>query len=250
MNYNLERILERFDAGEVLKYLFFWGHTSTNAMPNKTCFSQWYPARFVVNGVSYASTEHWMMAKKAALFNDAEMVEKIITCAKPAQAKALGRKVRNFNSVQWNAYKYAIVVIGNVYKFSQHTELKTFLLNTQQRILVEASPRDKIWGIGMSEHHKDVENPFMWRGDNLLGFALMEAREILRKNTLLRTNDMLAPWEKYPHWEAENVAWQKGVGKDYLQQFKNYWARLSVWERRWYCVTHLQVGAWHNWYTL
>jgi ribA/ribD-fused uncharacterized protein len=73
------------------------------------------------------------------------------------------------------------VVEGNLHKFSQDENLKEFLLNTNERILVEASPMDKIWGIGLAADHPNIENPILWKGENLLGFALMEVRDELRK---------------------------------------------------------------------
>ena len=121
-----------------------------------------------------------MMAKKAELFKDDEVLEKIIQCNSPAEAKKLGREVKNYDDKLWLENRYEIVKQGNFYKFSQNLDLKNFLLNTKDRVLVEASPVDPIWGIGMAEDHKDVLNPEKWKGLNLLGFALMEVRDELR----------------------------------------------------------------------
>ena len=120
-----------------------------------------------------------MMAKKAELFNDLEMLEAIIAVKSPAEAKALGRNVKNFDATVWDEKRYEIVVEGNFHKFSQNEELKDFLLNTGSRTLVEASPVDKIWGIGLSADDVKAENPLRWNGLNLLGFALMEVRDQL-----------------------------------------------------------------------
>lgn len=163
------------------KYLFFWGHQpSKDGTITKTCFSQWWESTFTVDGIIYKTAEHWMMAKKAVLFNDNEILEKIIHSKTPAEAKKLGREVKNYNDALWLANRFEIVKEGNYHKFSQNPDLKTFLINTKDRILVEASPVDAIWGIGMASDHKDSLNPEKWRGLNLLGFALMEVRDELK----------------------------------------------------------------------
>ena len=140
--------------------------------------SQWHSSGFSdSDNIFYKTAEHWMMAEKARLFKDEEMLEKIINCDSPAEAKKWGRAVRDFIPEVWNDHRYEIVVNGNIYKFGQNENLKEFLLTTKNRVLVEASPRDRIWGIGMGKNNENAENPEKWRGLNLLGFALMEARE-------------------------------------------------------------------------
>ena len=175
MKYNIENIATES------KFLFFWGHQpNKDGSISKTCFSQWWLSSFEVDKVIYKTAEHWMMAKKAELFKDNEVLEKIIKANSPAEAKKLGREVKNYDDKLWLTNRYEIVKEGNYHKFSQNTDLKTFLLNTKDRILVEASPVDPIWGIGMASDHKDVMNPEKWKGLNLLGFALMEVRDELR----------------------------------------------------------------------
>ncbi|CAD0001094.1 NADAR family protein [Flavobacterium chungangense] len=163
------------------KFLFFWGHQpNKDGKITKNCFSQWWLNSFKVEKVTYKTAEHWMMAKKAELFQDQEILEKILNINSPAEAKKLGREVRNYDDKIWLENRYEIVKAGNFHKFSQNADLKTFLLNTKERVLVEASPVDSIWGIGMAGDHKDVMNPEKWKGLNLLGFALMEVRDELR----------------------------------------------------------------------
>lgn len=163
------------------KFLFFWGHQpNKDGSISKTCFSQWWLSSFEVDNVIYKTAEHWMMAKKAELFNDNEVLAKIIKANSPAEAKKLGREVKNYDDKLWLANRYEIVKQGNRHKFSQNKDLKTFLINTKDRVLVEASPVDPIWGIGMATDHKDVSNPEKWKGLNLLGFALMEVRDELK----------------------------------------------------------------------
>jgi ribA/ribD-fused uncharacterized protein len=178
MKYGLEKLIAQ---NKESKYLFFWGHQpSKDGTITKTCFSQWWISPFVVEGTTYKSAEHWMMAKKAALFNDDEILEKIIEANSPAEAKKLGREVKNYDDSIWLESRYEIVREGSFHKFNQNSDLGEFLINTKERILVEASPVDAIWGIGMASDHKDIHNPEKWRGLNLLGFALMEVRNELR----------------------------------------------------------------------
>lgn len=120
-----------------------------------------------------------MMAGKARLFNDEEIRKQIIDCDKPAVAKNLGRQVTGFDPVVWDREKYNLVQQGNFYKFTQHQALRDYLKNTGDLIIVEASPVDTIWGIGLSKNDPGVENPHLWKGENLLGFSLMEVRDML-----------------------------------------------------------------------
>lgn len=176
--YNLDWLLNKIEKKENVKYLFFWGHQpSKDNSVTASCFSQWWHEGFTVDNIHYKTAEHWMMAKKAVLFDDQEMLEKILIVNSPAEAKQLGRKVRNFNAEIWNKNCFDIVCEGNYHKFSQNKDLGEFLINTKNRIIVEASPRDTIWGIGMGKNNENAERPQMWKGLNLLGFALMEVRD-------------------------------------------------------------------------
>lgn len=181
MNYSRESIEEKFRRKERLKFIFFWGHTpSYDGSVTKACFSQWFSCRFSADGIEYSTAEQYMMSQKALLFGDTKIYEEIMNADHPKQFKALGRKISGFDEAIWNKHKCGIVIKGNLAKFSQNPELKSFLLNTKERILVEASPYDKIWGIGMSSDDPKCENPEMWNGENLLGFCLMEVRDLLR----------------------------------------------------------------------
>ncbi|OCA71819.1 hypothetical protein BBH99_13715 [Chryseobacterium contaminans] len=179
MKYTIQTIKDRFQKKQRIKFLFFWGHTAKDEI-TKSCFSQWFTGKFEENGIVYKTAEHYMMAGKARLFNDTEILEKILQAPSPNQAKTLGRKVKNFDPKLWNDHKYEIVKQGNLLKFSQNNKYKDFLLSTGDKILVEASPYDTIWGIGMLETDSRAENPLLWNGENLLGFALMEVRDELR----------------------------------------------------------------------
>ncbi|HLK96213.1 MAG TPA: NADAR family protein [Hymenobacter sp.] len=177
---SVETLLQHVHAEKPLKYLLFWGHTvRPNEPVGKECFSQWYPAAFTLDGDTYATAEHYMMAEKARLFNDETTRAAILQAAHPNDAKKLGRRVKGFDDAQWNAARFAIVVRGNEAKFSQHPAMRDFLLQSGARVLVEASPVDTIWGIGLAQDSPRATNPAEWRGLNLLGFALMEVRDNL-----------------------------------------------------------------------
>lgn len=183
--YNKKQLLQQLEQKEKIKFLFFWGHNQKRqGVIDKSCFSQWYPSSFEIDGINYPTAEHWMMAKKASLFQDEEILQKILIAKTPGAAKQLGRQVADFDPVVWNAHKYEIVVNGNISKFSQHATLQAFLLNTSNRVLVEASPYDSIWGIGMGQDNPKSNQPALWRGENLLGFALMEVRDFLKKGRI------------------------------------------------------------------
>jgi ribA/ribD-fused uncharacterized protein len=169
-------------SGEALEYLFFWGHAAREGVLGKECLSQWYlGAPFEEGGARYLTAEHYMMAGKARLFGDEAALEKILASTDPGHAKKLGREVRGFTQEGWEAARFAVVARGNELKFGQHEALRAFLLSTGDKVLVEASPRDTIWGIGMGAENPDARDPARWRGHNLLGFALMEARARLRR---------------------------------------------------------------------
>ena len=180
LKYSRQWLIKEVSRGKKKKYIFFWGRANKNdAELTKSCLSQWWASRFVVKKNKYTSAEHWMMAEKARLFQDNEMEIKILQASKPATVKAFGRQVKNFDETLWKEHRSNIVIEGNFHKFSQNPDLKKFLLNTKKRILVEASPFDKNWGIDLEEDHEHAKNPRLWKGENLLGFALMEVRDRL-----------------------------------------------------------------------
>jgi len=182
MKYSINWLKDQISKGIPVDYFFFWGHTpKQEGVVDKSCLSQWFPLPFKVDNITYATAEHWMMAGKAKLFKDEEALSKILGTPKPGSAKAIGREVRNFVKEVWDEHAGNIVVEGNYHKFSQHESLKSFLIKTGNKIIVEASPRDTIWGIGLSQNSEKATDPFQWRGTNWLGFALMEVRDRLKQ---------------------------------------------------------------------
>jgi hypothetical protein len=161
---------ERIKAGEKFEFELFW----------KGPFSQWANQGFTVDDVFYKTAEHWMMVEKARLFGDEDTIQKILEADYPKIAKDLGRQVKNYDEEVWIEHRYNIVLSGNRYKFTQNNEYKAILLGTGSKILVEASPVDRIWGIGLAEDDKAAKDPLMWKGLNLLGFVLTDLREELK----------------------------------------------------------------------
>ncbi|MFC8916647.1 NADAR family protein [Streptomyces sp. NPDC047821] len=177
----VHELIEQVSRGERVKFLHFWGHTpKRDGTLGASCLSQWWPSPFTVGGVEYATAEHWMMASKARLFGDADAERQAVEAPNPALAKKAGRLVRGFDEAIWKRERFRVVVEGSEHKFASDPGLRAFLLGTGERVLVEASPLDRVWGIGLGADHPHAESPAHWRGLNLLGFALMEARAKLR----------------------------------------------------------------------
>lgn len=153
------------------KYIFFWDGI----------FSQWYPCQFTIDGIKYNCAEQYMMAAKAKLFGDFESLQAIMMTSEPARQKILGRLVRNFDKERWEMVALEIVTEGNYAKFTQSKTLKDQLLRTDDKIIVEASPYDTIWGIGLDEDDPDRFDESKWKGTNWLGIAIMNARKRIRE---------------------------------------------------------------------
>ena len=155
---------------ETDKYIFFYG----------SFYSQWAKYKIDIGGVDYCCNEQYMMAEKAKLFEDNDTLDKIMNTSNPAKQKALGRKVKNFDKDKWEEIARDVVYIANYAKFSQHEDLKEKLLATKDKIIVEASPYDCIWGIGLAQDDSGITDEKNWRGTNWLGEAIMKVREIIR----------------------------------------------------------------------
>ncbi|MFF5290980.1 NADAR family protein [Paractinoplanes globisporus] len=170
----VDDLLARADR---LEFLLFWGHRpQRDGSIGPGCLSQWWPVEFTVDGVLFRSAEHYMMWRKALLFDDRATAERIVAAGHPREAKMLGRAVAGFDGPTWAEHRFAIVTEASRHKFGQHPDLRDWLVGTGDRVLVEASPTDRVWGIGLAAADERATDPARWRGLNLLGFALMRAR--------------------------------------------------------------------------
>lgn len=205
---NIKQLRRRWESGERFEFYLFYGHKPPFSGVDASCLSQWFVRDFSIDGQRYPTAEHWMMAEKARLFGDTEMLQAILDSDSPRDAKAYGRKVKRFDAKTWDEHKFEIVVLGNVAKFDQNPTLRQFLVETTKgekqdfqmvaeapqaykigdyqrqtnktnslAILVEAAGRDTIWGIGLGQNNPKSRDPMQWRGKNLLGFALTKVRE-------------------------------------------------------------------------
>ncbi len=158
---------------ETEKYYFFYEHQ----------FGQWTKRDIIdPDGVTYNCCEQYMMVKKARLFNDITMAEKILQEPSPYQQQKMGREISGYQQALWDRNKYGIIWFGNYLKFTQHVDLKERLLATGNKILAEASPVDKVWGIGLAADDDHILDETNWTGQNLLGKALMSVRDSLKKS--------------------------------------------------------------------
>ena len=164
-------------------FRLFYGHTPrAPGVVDQSCLSQWSPHSFQKDGTVYQTAEHAMMADKARACGDPAGLAAILAAPSPDAAKREGRRVRGYSDAIWDPVKFDAVVENNVAKFSQNPELREFLIRTHPGILVEASPYDRIWGIGLRAAHANSRDPTKWPGQNLLGFALMEVRRRLMQS--------------------------------------------------------------------
>jgi len=150
-------------------YEFFWGGI----------YSNWAPSDIVVEGKSFNCVEQYMMYKKAEVAGDAASMQAVMDTPMPNDQKAIGRKIKNYDDAKWSAVRYEIVKDAIRAKFTQHENLKEELIASGDKHIVEASPYDVVWGIGMGEDDPDRFDESKWRGDNLLGKCIMDVRDEL-----------------------------------------------------------------------
>lgn len=178
IKYNKKSLEETNKEFKKKEFVFFWEDQPSNASRiSKTCLSQWWSCIFCENDIRYSSAEQYMMHQKALLFKDYIIAEKIMSTENPKEIKKYGRKIEDFDEKYWKKNREKIVLQGNLLKFSQNSNLYDYMLSTKEQILVEASPVDRIWGIGMKENDDNICNLNKWKGENLLGFILMEVRD-------------------------------------------------------------------------
>ncbi len=152
-------------------FVFFWNGP----------FSQWYRAGFQLNGREFVCAEQYMMFCKALLFGDQDVASRILASRSAREQKALGRQVHGFDESTWQMFREGIVFSGNLAKFTQNDDLRRQMVATGSRILVEASPKDTVWGVGLAEDDPHILDRSNWRGHNLLGEILMRVRKCVRE---------------------------------------------------------------------
>jgi ribA/ribD-fused uncharacterized protein len=153
-------------------YVFFW----------RGIYSQWHKAPMIIDGIEYNCCEQYMMHQKALTFGDQAIAEMVLQTQNPKDQKSLGRQIKGFDKDKWDSVCLGIVYKGNLEKFRQNPDLLAELLETDDRLLVEASPLDKIWGIGMAEDDPGVDNPANWKGLNLLGWSITLVKQQLKNS--------------------------------------------------------------------
>lgn len=154
------------------KYTFFWKSDSP--------FSNFYKCKFRVDNIDFFSSEQYFMYKKAMAFMDAETAELILKTKLPWEAKKLGRQVKNFNKKEWDEMCQKIMYDAVHHKFTQNQSLLKVLMATGNTKFIEASPFDKIWGIGLTEEDAKKTPEENWLGTNFLGIVLTQLRDDLR----------------------------------------------------------------------
>jgi len=249
-SYDMNWLREKYDHNDPMKFIFFWGHAKNpNGEIFSTCFSQWYESSFEINGLIFPTSEHWMMSQKALLFDNEDIHEQILQTDNPGKVKKLGRQVTGFDIDVWKKHRKEIVRIGNIHKFNQNKELGEYLLNTNNRIIVEASPRDRIWGIGLSKNNDKIKNIHTWRGLNLLGFVLMETRDFFTEHGFFENDfNFNPPWITETQLDAENSFWTQRKGEKILLNFNKNWAGLESREKEIYKISFPEPKNWKGFY--
>ena len=211
------------DSIEGKEFEFFWETESP--------FSQWHKCEFFADGLRFVAAEQYMMFHKAMLFGDRETAMQIMSTNDVRKHKELGRKVKNFNDGIWALHRRRIVYEANKYKFTQNPWLFEHLIRTGDKILVEASPYDKIWGVGMAADNADITDPTKWLGKNYLGFILTMLREDLKYCLEYSPEWLDEPMEDIPLNEEQYQSLKVGFAPDwdfrYEPRFMNGWHYIS-----------------------
>jgi len=155
------------------KYVFFWSGV----------FSNWLPCKFTVDGTEYNCSEQYLMAAKARMFGDEVALNEIMKSDDPSYQKAVGRQVHGFDKKKWNDAARDVMYTACLAKFKQNPKLLKKLLDTGSRTIVEASPEDVIWGIGLYWKSELCDDPKNWRGTNWLGETLTRVRNDIKNSS-------------------------------------------------------------------
>lgn len=179
---NLKSIRDRYNRGEKLEFKFFYGHLpSSSGKLTTSCFSHWWMQPFVINQTYYCCVEQWLASEKARLFGDEKSYHIIMNSTNPLVMKSRAEAIKNVKKSRENLNLCNLIYQGNFAKFSQNPDLKDFLFATGDEVLVYASPSDAVQGIYMKATNPKCTNPNNWEGENLLGFTLMDVRDVLKE---------------------------------------------------------------------
>jgi len=154
------------------KYVFFFGGIC----------SQWVSSKFTIDGIEYNCAEQYMMAQKALFFKDKEQLQKIMNTDNPRDQKYYGRQVKNFDDKKWSKISRGVVFKANMAKFTQNPRMLDELISYGNREIVEASPTDKIWGIGLAVDDPKIHDKSNWQGTNWLGEVIMDVKKTIITN--------------------------------------------------------------------
>jgi len=171
-----ERVIWNDENKDELLVLFF---------SRKSCFSNFYLCKFVIQGVTFTSTEQYFHYMKAFIFKNFQAMHDILNTQDPLKQKQIGRRVKNFDEFTWLSYSFDVMQMGLLAKFAQNEDLKQKLLSFPNARFAEASPYDLVWGIGLAADHPDASKPSKWPGNNLMGKALTEVRDIIKETISL-----------------------------------------------------------------
>jgi ribA/ribD-fused uncharacterized protein len=174
------QLADALRGGDYAKWLFFHGDQGEpDGSLGPGCLSQWWPAAFTLDGITYPSAEHMMAASKARLFGDRQTEALILKAPTAAEAHRLGHQVRGFDEYTWSGHRAGIAYAAVGCKFGRNPQLADYLASTGTRVLVDADPDDQVWGNGLAPDDPRATDPAAWPGINLLGFTLMQVRSRL-----------------------------------------------------------------------
>ncbi|MFN7117076.1 MAG: NADAR family protein [Saprospiraceae bacterium] len=245
-DYDISWLQKAIKKGEEFEYFYFWEFASFEKT-GKHCFSIWHKSPFTIDNLTYPTMQHYMMAHKALIFQDYDRFEKIMVAPTPREAQLLGDEIADIDFEHWAREQYDIAKEGNIHKFNQYPSFAAELLQTGNKILVEASLTDAIWV--KQDDSDDVElGYYNWISINLHGFVLMSVREFFRDFGHFEPleNPMLSPWKKFP--DASEAVFEEEPERDYLLLFCEYYNTLSAREQNIYKLTHPLPYTWYDIY--
>jgi len=249
LDYNIHWLKNQVKKGEEFEFFYYWGFEGFESI-EKHGFSIWYKSPFTVDQVTYPTMQHYITAHKALIFEDYEQYDKILAAPTPKNAQLLGTEIKDFDEEHWSEHRYDIIKTGNIHKFNQYPSLAEQLLQSGNKVLVEASVTDLVWEAYAERRDYTVIYMDRWSHINVYGFALMGARDFLREfglfDPLGNPIPMATPWKKFP--DDPDAVSHKGPEQDYLHQFCKCYNTLSEKEQNFYKLTNPVPYDWYDIY--